>query len=77
MLRLLEAKRFSYRKVIGHGYDGVSPFSGKNTGVQQRIHTLDGHRLQLASIQAAECASDSKDVWHDDQPLESVLLLPI
>ena len=59
----VESKGFSFRKLIGQGYDGASPFSGKNTGVQKRIRTLAGHavyihcschRLQLASIQAAE-----------------------
>ena len=59
----VESKGFSFRKLIGQGYDGASPFSGKNTGVQKRIRTLAGHavyihcfchRLQSASIQAAE-----------------------
>ncbi len=44
-------------------YDGAAPFSGKNMGGQKRNRTLSGHalyihcschRLQLASIQAAE-----------------------
>ncbi len=56
----IESKELEYRKLIGQGYDGVA---GKDTGVQKRIHTLSGHalyihwschRLQLASIQAAE-----------------------
>ena len=31
----VESKGFSFRKLIGQGYDGASPFSGKNTGVQK------------------------------------------
>lgn len=59
----LESKGLDYRKLIGQGYDGAAPFAGKNTGVQKRLRTLSGHalyihcschRLQLASIQAAE-----------------------
>ena len=59
----LESTELEYRKLIGQGYDGAAPFSGKNTGVQKRVCTLSGHalyihcschRLQLASIQAAD-----------------------
>ena len=31
----LESKILSYRKQIGQGYDGASPFSGKCTGVKK------------------------------------------
>ena len=31
----LESKILSYRKLIGQGYDGASPFSGKHTGVKK------------------------------------------
>ena len=59
----LESKSLGYRRLIGQGYDGASPFCGKHTGVKKRICTVAGHaiymycschRLQLASIQAAE-----------------------
>ena len=59
----LESKGLDYRKLIGQGYDGAATFAGKNIGVQKRMRTLSGHalyihcschRLQLASIQAAE-----------------------
>ena len=59
----MESHGLDFKKLIGQGYDGAAPFSGRNTGVQKRMHTLSGHalyihcschRLQLASIQAAE-----------------------
>ncbi len=59
----LESTELEYRKLIGQGYDGAALFSGKDTGVQKRVRTLSGHalyihcschRLQLASIQAAD-----------------------
>ncbi len=57
------------KRLIGQGYDGAAPFSGKNTGVQRRIRTCSGHalyihcschRLQLASIQAADSVPQIK-----------------
>ena len=59
----LESQGLNIKRLIGQGYDGAAPFSGKNTGVQRRMRTLSGHalyihcschRLQLASIQAAD-----------------------
>ena len=60
----LEAKSTSYRKLIGQGYGGASPFSGNTySSLKIKMHTLASHaiyihcswhRLQLASIQAAE-----------------------
>ena len=59
----MESHGLDFKKLIGQGYDGAAPFSGRNTGVQKRMRTLSGHalyihcschRLQLASIQAAE-----------------------
>ena len=56
-------RSFEYTKLVGQGYDGVSPFSGVHSGVQKRIrvhaaHALyihcSCHRLQLASIQVAD-----------------------
>ena len=61
----MESHGLDFKKLIGQGYDGAAPFSGRNTGVQKRMRTLSGHalyihcschRLQLASIQAAESA---------------------
>ena len=52
-----------YEKLIGKGYDGAATFSGSRTRVQRRMrvhaaHALyihcSYHRLQLASLQAAE-----------------------
>ena len=61
----MESKNLSYmyRKLIGQGYDGAVLFSGPHSGVQRRIRVHAGHaiyihcschRLQLASIQAAQ-----------------------
>ena len=59
----LESQGFNIKRLIGQGYVGAVPFSVKNTGVQRRMRTLYGHalyihcschRLQLASIQAAD-----------------------
>ena len=56
-------KELEYTKLVGQGYDGASPFSGVHSGVQKRMrvhaaHALythcSCHRLQLASMQAAE-----------------------
>ena len=54
---------FSCRRLVGQGYDGAATFSGCANGVQKRMRTHSAHalyihcachRLQLASIQAAE-----------------------
>lgn len=56
-------KGLDHKKLVGQGYDGAATFSGVNTGVQRRIrvhaaHAIyihcSCHRLQLASIQAAQ-----------------------
>ena len=55
-----------YMKLVGQHYDGAATFSGCHNGVQRRItaHVLyihcTSHRLQLASIQAAESVATSK-----------------
>ena len=65
----LESQGLNIKRLIGQGYDGAAPFSGKNTGVQRRMRTLSGHalyihcschRLQLASIQAADSVPQIK-----------------
>ena len=43
----LESTELEYTKLIGQGYDGAAPFSGKDTGVQKRVHTLSGHALYI------------------------------
>ena len=59
----IREKNLDYRKLVGQGYDGAATFSGNRTGVQTRMkvhaaHVLyihcSCHRLQLASIQAAD-----------------------
>ena len=65
----VESQGLNIKRLIGQGYDGAAPFSGKNTGVQRRLRTLSGHalyihcschRLQLASIQAADSVPQIK-----------------
>jgi hypothetical protein len=55
--------------LVGQGYDGAATFSGKVSGVRGRIQTLAAHavfvhyschRLQLASIQAAQSVNEIK-----------------
>ena len=61
-----------YKKLVGQGYDGAATFSGSRTGVQRRIrvhaaHALyvhcSCHRLQLASVQAAESVATVKKMF--------------
>ncbi len=56
-------KQLDYRKLVGQAYNSAAVFSGSKTGVQTRMRTNSVHalyfhcachRLQLASIQAAE-----------------------
>ena len=65
----VESQGLNIKRLIGQGCDGAAPFSGKNTGVQRRMRTLSGHalyihcschRLQLASIQAADSVPQIK-----------------
>ena len=60
----LNEKKLNHRKLVGQGYDSAAMFSGVNTGVQRRLrvhaphalytHCPCRHKLQLASIKAAE-----------------------
>lgn len=68
----ISQKGLDYHKLIGQGYDGAAPFSGRHTGVQQRIRSLAAHalyihcschKLQLASIQAAESIQVIKNMF--------------
>ncbi len=67
-------KQLDYQKLVGQAYDGAAVFSGRRTGVQvqMRIRTNSAHaiyfhcachRLQLASIQAAERNPEIKKVF--------------
>ena len=68
----LTTNSLDYRKLVGQGYDGAAVFSGVNTGVlaRMRVHSAHAiyihcacHRLQLASIQAADSVSELKKVF--------------
>ena len=68
----LESKNLDYRKLIGQGYDGAATFTGERNGVQKRMQTLAApsfyincasHRLQLASIQAANSVPEIKKMF--------------
>ena len=68
----LESKNLDYRKLIGQGYDGAATFAGECNGVQKRMRTLAAHsfyihcashRLQLASMQAANSVPEIKKMF--------------
>ena len=68
----LESKNLDYRKLIGQGYDGAATFAGERNGVQKRMRTLAAHsfyihcachRLQLASMQAANSVPEIKKMF--------------
>ena len=42
-----DSKGFDYHKLVGQGYDGASPFSGKHSGVQIGIHTVSGYPIYI------------------------------
>ena len=59
-------------KLVGQGYNGAATFSGSKSGVQKRMRVHTGHalyihcschRLQLASIQAAESVAPIKKMF--------------
>ena len=61
-----------FRKLVGQGYDGAATFCGSRSGVQKRVcvhaaHALyihcSCHRLQLASIQAAQSIDPIKKMF--------------
>ena len=68
----MEMKGLEYQKLIGQGYDGAATFSGVHNGVQKRmqVHACHAlylhcacHRLQLASMQAAEGVKEIKGLF--------------
>ena len=68
----LESKNLDYRKLIGQGFDGAATFAGECNGVQKRMRTLAAHsfyihcachRLQLASMQAANSVPEIKKMF--------------
>ena len=46
----LDSKGFDYRKLVGQGYDGASPFSGMHNGIQNRICTVSGHAIDIHCV---------------------------
>ena len=68
----IESKGLGYHKLAGQGYDGAATFSGIHNGVQKLVRThaahalyihCSCHRLQLASMQAAESIPVIKKVF--------------
>ena len=68
----IETKGLEYHKLIGQGYDGAATFSGAHNGVHKRmqVHACHAlylhcacHRLQLASMQAAEGVKEIKGLF--------------
>lgn len=68
----LNKKNIQCRKLVGMGFDGAATFAGKKTGVQARLkknspHAIfvhcHCHKLQLASVQAANKTDGIKHVY--------------
>ena len=70
----LNSKNISLSKLIGMGFDGAATFSGKRTGVQERMkehapHAIfvhcHCHQLQLACVQATNATKALiTSTWH-------------
>ena len=69
LVECLKVKKLQISKIIRMGFDGVSTFTGKRTGVQNRIKKLASHALfvhchclllQLAYVQAANSTAGIK-----------------
>ena len=82
--KLVASRQLDYRKLVGQGYDGAAVFLGCRSGVnlRMRIHAAHAmfiycacHRLQLASVQAAENVTGTKKFRHNEEYLETVQLL--
>ena len=72
LVECLKEKKLQISKIVGMGFDGVSTFSGKRTGVHTRIkkrapHALfvhcHCHMLQLACVQTANSSAGIKHVY--------------
>ena len=79
----LKEKKLQISKIVGIGFDGVSTFSGKRTGVQTRIKKLSPHAcfvhchlLQLACVQAANSTTGIKCVYVCE-PYGSLEIFPL
>ena len=68
----MSEKNLEYKELVGQGYDGAATFSGSRSEVQKRMRVHAGHalyihcschRLQLASIQAAESVDPVKEMF--------------
>lgn len=68
----IASRHLDYRKLVGQGYDGAAVFSGSRSGVHVRMRTHSAHamyihcachRLQLASVQAAESVPEIKKIF--------------
>ena len=72
LLTFLRDNDLDFSKLVGQGYDGASVFSGHVNGVQKRLrlHSCHAiyihcacHRLQLASLQAADAITSVKKIF--------------
>ena len=68
----ITSRNLDYKKLVGQGYDGAAVFSGCKSGVNVRMQTHSPHakyihcachRLQLASVQAAQSIPEIKRVF--------------
>ena len=72
LVECLKEKKLQISKIVGMGFDGVSTFSGKRTGVQNRIKKLAPHALfvhchchllRLACVQDANSTTGIKHIY--------------
>ena len=72
IVSFFESKNLDIHKLVGQGYDGAATFSGERNGVQKRmrVHAAHSiyihcacHRLQLASMQAANSIPEIKKMF--------------
>ena len=72
LIECLKQKSIKLAPVVGMGFDGAAPFSGKRTGVQARLKQhapyavyvcCHCHQLQLACIQAANTTKGIDHVY--------------
>ncbi len=85
LLSFVSQKNLDITKLVGQGYDGAAVFSGRVNGVAKRmqVHSAHAvyihctcHRLQLASLQAADSIiAIKKTLWYHGQFMEIILLL--
>ena len=69
LVTFIQNNGLDFSKLVGQGYDGASVFSERVSGVQKRLRSHSCHihcachRLQLASLQAADAVVSVKKIF--------------